>query len=85
MPVEPSVTAKRNSDPFIFDWVRNAEFAAVLSTYRDFVHLAERVGPPPKIVRIERCDFPAKLSNNSCGARHFGFMISWNQIEQCCS
>ncbi len=49
------------SDPFIFDWARNAEFAAVVSTDLDFVHLAERRGPPPKVIRIERCDFPAKV------------------------
>jgi predicted nuclease of predicted toxin-antitoxin system len=49
------------SDPFIFDWARGAEFAAVVSTDLDFVHLAERFGPPPKVTRIERCDFPAKV------------------------
>ncbi len=49
------------SDPFIFDWARKAEFAAVVSTDRDFVHLAERLGPPPKVIRIERCDFPANV------------------------
>jgi predicted nuclease of predicted toxin-antitoxin system len=49
------------SDPFIFDWARKEEFAAVVSTDRDFVHLAERLGSPPKIIRIERCDFPAKV------------------------
>jgi predicted nuclease of predicted toxin-antitoxin system len=48
-------------DPFIFDWARKEKFAAVVSTDRDFVHLVERLGPPPKIVRIERCDFPAKV------------------------
>ena len=45
------------SDPFIFDWARRSEFAALISTDRDFVHLAERVGPPPKVIRIERCDY----------------------------
>jgi predicted nuclease of predicted toxin-antitoxin system len=49
------------SDPHIFDWARGAGFAAVVSTDLDFVHLVERLGPPPKIVRIERCDFPAKV------------------------
>lgn len=49
------------SDPFIFDWAGKAEFAAVVSTDRDFVDLAERHGPPPKVIRIERCDFPAKV------------------------
>jgi predicted nuclease of predicted toxin-antitoxin system len=33
----------------------------VLSTDRDLVRLAERLGPPPRIIRIERCDFPAKM------------------------
>ncbi len=49
------------SDPIIFDWARNAGFAAVVSTDRDFLRLAERFGPPPKVIRIERCDFPAAL------------------------
>ena len=45
------------SDPFIFDWARQSQFSALISTDRDFVHLVEQVGPPPKIIRIERCDF----------------------------
>jgi len=49
------------SDRFIFDCARSAEFAAVISTDLDFVHLAERLGPPPWVIRIERCDFPAKV------------------------
>jgi predicted nuclease of predicted toxin-antitoxin system len=36
------------SDPFIFDWAKKGEFAAVVSIDRDFVHLAERelLNPP---------------------------------------
>jgi predicted nuclease of predicted toxin-antitoxin system len=49
------------SDSFIFDWARNANFAAVVSSDRHFAHLAERLGPPPKVIRIERCDFPARV------------------------
>jgi predicted nuclease of predicted toxin-antitoxin system len=49
------------SDSFIFDWARNAEFGAIVTTDRDLVHLAERLGPPPKVIRIERCDFPARV------------------------
>ncbi len=49
------------SDPSVFAWARNAEFAAVVSADVDFVRLAERMGPPPKVIRIERCDFPAKV------------------------
>ncbi len=48
-------------DPIIFDWAREANFAAVVSADRDFVHLVERLGPPPKVIRIERCDFPARV------------------------
>jgi predicted nuclease of predicted toxin-antitoxin system len=49
------------SDPVIFDWARRMQFLALVSTDRDFVHLAERLGPPPKVIRIERCDFPARV------------------------
>jgi predicted nuclease of predicted toxin-antitoxin system len=49
------------SDPYIFEWARNAKFAAVVSTDRDFVHLVGRLGPPPKVIRIEQCDFPARV------------------------
>jgi predicted nuclease of predicted toxin-antitoxin system len=49
------------SDPFIFDWARRTEFTAIVSADVDFVHLAERVGPPPKVIRIERCEFPARV------------------------
>jgi predicted nuclease of predicted toxin-antitoxin system len=47
------------SDPFLFEWSRTMGFAALISADRDFVLLAERLGPPPKIIRIERCDFPS--------------------------
>jgi len=33
------------SDPFIFDGAWRSGFAALLSAGRDFVHLAERLGP----------------------------------------
>lgn len=49
------------SDPFIFDWARRLGVTALVSADRDFVHLAERVGPPPKVIRIERCDFASVI------------------------
>ena len=49
------------SDPFIFNWARQADLSAVLSADLDFVHLVERLGPPPKIIRIERCAFPSAV------------------------
>jgi predicted nuclease of predicted toxin-antitoxin system len=50
-----------SSDTFIFDWARRSEFSALVSADQDFVHLAERLGPPPKVIRIERCDFPSRI------------------------
>jgi predicted nuclease of predicted toxin-antitoxin system len=49
------------SDPFIFNWARQWAFSALVSTGRDLVHLVERLGPPPKVIRIERCDFPTAI------------------------
>ncbi|HEX5426392.1 MAG TPA: DUF5615 family PIN-like protein [Bryobacteraceae bacterium] len=48
-------------DTTLFQWARQMEFAALISADIDFVRLAERVGPPPKVIRIERCDFPSKV------------------------
>jgi len=33
----------------------------MVSTDHDFVRLEERFGPPPKVIRIERCDFPSAI------------------------
>ncbi len=33
----------------------------MVSTDLDFVHLAERLSQPPKVIRIERCDLTAKV------------------------
>jgi predicted nuclease of predicted toxin-antitoxin system len=49
------------SDPFIFNWARSSGFSALISANGDFVHLAETVGFPPKVIRIERCDFPSRV------------------------
>ncbi len=49
------------SDPEIFAWASEFGFAAIVSADLDFIHLAERIGPPPKVIRIERCDFPSNL------------------------
>ena len=50
-----------SSDPFIFDGARRVEVSAIISTERDFIRLAERFGPPPKVIRINRCDFPSRV------------------------
>ena len=64
-----------SSDPFIFDWARRAEIAAVISADRDFVRLAERFGSPPRVIRIERCDFPPEWLNSFFDAKHSVFTI----------
>jgi predicted nuclease of predicted toxin-antitoxin system len=47
------------SDPF--DWARRSAFSAVVSAGHDFVVLAERLGPPPKIIRVEGCDYSSAV------------------------
>jgi len=49
------------SDPVIFDWARRSAFSAVVSADRDFVLLVERLGPPPKVIRVARCDYPSAV------------------------
>ena len=49
------------SDPALFEWARMMRFTAMLTADLDLVHLAERIGPPPKVIRIERCNFPSKI------------------------
>jgi predicted nuclease of predicted toxin-antitoxin system len=40
-----------SSDPFIFDWARRSGVSAVISADRDFIQLAERFGPPRKVIQ----------------------------------
>jgi predicted nuclease of predicted toxin-antitoxin system len=49
------------SDPVIFDWARENGCGAIISADKDFLLLAEKLGPPPKVIRIERCDFPSRI------------------------
>jgi predicted nuclease of predicted toxin-antitoxin system len=48
-------------DSVIFDWARQLSFTAIVSADRDFVRLVETHGPPPKIIRVEHCDFPSRV------------------------
>lgn len=49
------------ADPPIFQWARQQQIHAIISSDRDFVDLAERLGSPPKVIRIKRCDFPSSV------------------------
>jgi hypothetical protein len=48
---------QQSDDRVIWEWDRENGFA-VLTTDADFVALAHRLGSPPKVVHLERCDFP---------------------------
>lgn len=48
------------SGEVIFAWARKERIEALITADRDFLGLAKCFGPPPKVIRIERCDFPAK-------------------------
>lgn len=71
------------SDPVIFEWARKQEFAALVSADRDFVHLAERLGQPPKITRVEQCDFPSRFIEQLLrreAVRIYDFLVSQRAV-----
>ena len=49
------------ADPPIFRWAQEQQIKAIITNDRDFIRLVERFGPPPKIIRIEKCDFPSSV------------------------
>ena len=49
------------TDTAIFSWARESGFAAVISADLDFVNLVGKIGSPPKVIRIEHCDFPSRV------------------------
>ena len=48
---------KEASDPFIREWAKENGYN-VVTTDADFVKMSGRLGWPPKIIHLERCDFP---------------------------
>ena len=51
------VGLKTATDGEIWDWAR-ANDCTIVTTDADFVALSQRLGWPPKLIRMERCDFP---------------------------
>ena len=51
------VGLKQSDDRTIWDWARQNGYTVVTAD-ADFVAMAGQTGPPPKLVHIERCDFP---------------------------
>jgi len=54
------VGLKQADDREIWQWARDHN-DTVVTTDSDFVAMVIRIGPPPKVIHLERCDLP-------CGA-----------------
>jgi predicted nuclease of predicted toxin-antitoxin system len=54
------VGLKRAADRDIWSWAKENGFG-VITTDGDFVDLAKRLGPPPKVIHVEECDFPLRI------------------------
>ncbi len=48
---------KQADDRSIWQWARNSGHTFVTAD-SDFVAMVTTIGPPPKVIHIERCDFP---------------------------
>jgi predicted nuclease of predicted toxin-antitoxin system len=58
------VDLKQADDWTIWDWARQNSYT-VLTADSDFVAMASETGPPPRVVYIERCDFPFRVIDRS--------------------
>lgn len=54
------VGLKQGDDQEIWLWARENHYTVVTAD-SDFVALATRHGAPPKLIHLERCDFPLRV------------------------
>ena len=54
------VGLKEASDSQIWAWAKQNRFT-VLTADADFVELSQRLGCPPKVIHLLRCDFPFRV------------------------
>jgi predicted nuclease of predicted toxin-antitoxin system len=54
------VGPKQAGDSEIWMWARETRYT-IVTTDSDFVALATRHGAPPKLIHLERCDFPLRV------------------------
>ena len=54
------VGLRQAEDKAIWDWSRAHKYT-VITTDFDFVTMSQRLGWPPKVIHIERCDFPFRV------------------------
>lgn len=50
----------RAEDPAIWEWARVNAYSIVTADV-DFATPSQRLGWPPKVIHIERCDFPSRV------------------------
>jgi len=67
------VGLKQASDKEIWAWARENHHT-VVTTDTDIVALSRQLGWPPKVIHIERCDFPFRVIENLL--RHNAVRIS---------
>lgn len=48
-------------DKLIWEYARESNFT-IVSADSDFVHLSNRFGPPPKVIRLERMDYSTQIA-----------------------
>jgi predicted nuclease of predicted toxin-antitoxin system len=54
---------KQADDREIWEWAR-ANRLSILTADADFVELSQRLGWPPKVIHLQRCDYPARVIEN---------------------
>ena len=54
------VGLKQAADEEIWDWAKENSYI-VITADGDFVALVKRRGSPPKLIHVERCDFPFQV------------------------
>jgi predicted nuclease of predicted toxin-antitoxin system len=59
----PSTGLQQTDDRKIWEWAQ-ANGHTILTADSDFVELAERLGWPPKVIHLQRCDYPARVIEN---------------------
>ena len=51
---------QRSDDTAIWEWAKRNGYS-VITTDSDFVSLNQRLGWPPKVIHIEKCDYPFRV------------------------
>ena len=71
------VGLKQASDQEIWLWAKE-NCRTVITTDADFVALMTRHGPPPKLIHLERCDFPFRVIEETASPK----CLSLSQIPK---